>query len=191
MVAVNSAANGINKIPIGGKMYTVTMFDSGFPLRSDEVTFCLNNERISDFVKDYVQVLESSYKDLEIKNRDLSALYDSAITSLTAAKTRHTDDIEHIGSALIAEAEERGWCSQYDEFINKVNRILHIELETRERTYVVEVTARVSMQVEVEASSLNQAIESARDSVNYLDGRSYEEVSVTNIDIEDVSAEVS
>lgn len=172
-------------------MYTVTMFDSSFPLRSDEVTFCLNNERISDFVKDYVQVLESSYKDLEIKNRDLSALYDSAITSLTAAKTRHTDDIEHIGSALIAEAEERGWCSQYDEFINKVNRILHIELETRERTYVVEVTAHVSMQVEVEASSLNQAIEFARDSVGNLDGRSYDDVSVTNIDIEDVSAEVS
>jgi hypothetical protein len=58
-------------------------------------------------------------------------------------------DIQVIGEALIAEAKERGWCADYDDFVDGVNNDLKRgSLPTR----VVDFTASVSISVSFQSS---------------------------------------
>jgi len=58
-------------------------------------------------------------------------------------------DIQVIGEALIAEAKERGWCADYDDFVDGVNNDLkRSSLPTR----VVDFTASVSISVSFQSS---------------------------------------
>ncbi len=58
-------------------------------------------------------------------------------------------DIQIIGEALIAEAKERGWCSDYDDFVDGVNNDLkRSSLPTR----VVDFTASVSISISYQSS---------------------------------------
>ena len=52
---------------------------------------------------------------------------------------KHERDIELISNALLEQAKDRDWCSQYDEFIKNLNKELSVELKTREREYEVEI----------------------------------------------------
>ena len=54
-------------------------------------------------------------------------------------RTKHERDIELIGNALLQEAEDRDWCSAYDDFIEVLNRSLTVELKSREHEYEVEI----------------------------------------------------
>ena len=60
---------------------------------------------------------------------------------------QHRSDVAAIGDALLAEAENRGWCDEFDTFVTELNRRLHVYLPTREKDYQVtyEVTIRVGL----------------------------------------------
>lgn len=78
---------------------------------------------------------------------------------------QHIADIHKIGKALIAEAESRGWCDQYDQFVDKLNDELNRSLEVREHEYTIEVEYKVRIQREVSGTSYDSALELLRDDV--------------------------
>lgn len=78
---------------------------------------------------------------------------------------QHIDDIHKIGKALIAEAESRGWCDQYDQFVDKLNDELNRSLEVREHEYTIEVEYKVRIQREVAGTSYDSALELLREDV--------------------------
>lgn len=79
-------------------------------------------------------------------------------------------DFNIVSNALLEEAEERDWCSDYNEFVEKVNEHLTImQLETLEKEYEVEVeltrTQSVTTYVTVTAANATlaeQIVESMR-----------------------------
>ena len=79
------------------------------------------------------------------------------------AKRLHRRDIEIIGDALMAEAEARGWCDDYDKFVDRLNRQLRYELPTRTREYKVTATYTVTVSTIVEATSEENAKAAAED----------------------------
>lgn len=84
--------------------------------------------------------------------------------SSTENARRHKHDIELIGKRLIDEANDRGWCSIYDEVVADLNEHLHLGLQERERSFTVRVTATVTFEIEVEnETSADDAREIARD----------------------------
>lgn len=78
----------------------------------------------------------------------LAAEIENLRNQLAASRARHREDIAIIGEELMAQAEYHGWCSQYDEVIDKLNTQLTVELPERQREYrvrlivYVDVTAR-------------------------------------------------
>lgn len=60
------------------------------------------------------------------------------------ASEAHYADIKLIGDALIAEANDRGWCSVYDSFVDDLNKQLTISLPSREREFFVTQTYRLT-----------------------------------------------
>lgn len=52
---------------------------------------------------------------------------------------KHNKDIQIIGEELIKVAEDRGWCSDYDAFIDSLNDRLNIDLPVRSRDWEVAV----------------------------------------------------
>jgi hypothetical protein len=88
----------------------------------------------------------------------LRGVYQQAVARLReekdAAEERHREDIAAIGSRLIDEATERGWCSQYDEVVDDLNRSLTVTLPDRMRTWRVDVEFRVSAKSEEDADGI-------------------------------------
>lgn len=82
------------------------------------------------------------------------------------ARERHRRDVNLIGDSLLSEAESRGWCEDFDNFVENLNDELYVTLPTRVRTYTMRVTATIEMEVEVEASSIEHAVDKAKDDVN-------------------------
>lgn len=70
-------------------------------------------------------------------------------------------DIERIGQALLTEANERGWCAEYDEFVENLNsRLIRggTLLPTRAVTYRVTFTCTTAPE---SVSDLEGAIDRA------------------------------
>jgi hypothetical protein len=90
-------------------------------------------------LKSIIASLKSS---LAVTRADLVVAKSSAETyEARSNKSResHERDIELIGAALITEAEDRDWCSAYDDFVEELNNKLSVELKTREHEYEVEI----------------------------------------------------
>lgn len=88
------------------------------------------------------------------------------IEALTAeialVRQRWAEDIATIGEALLDEAESRGWCSDFDDFIESTNPKLFAEgLPRRVRDWEVTVMVEVAVPVAVSAVSEEEAIEIA------------------------------
>lgn len=71
-------------------------------------------------------------------------------------------DFRIVSNALLKEAEERDWCSDYNKFVAEVNETLNImQLETLEKEYEVEVeltrTQTVTAYVRMTATSAEEA----------------------------------
>lgn len=87
-------------------------------------------------------------------------LIESLREEVSRVRTAHVRDINTLNNALLEEAENRDWCSEFDEFVEGVNGHLNIELDGRERDFdvTVEVTYRVvrtvSARTESEAEDL-------------------------------------
>jgi hypothetical protein len=76
-------------------------------------------------------------------------------------KIRTADAIRHIGQTLMEEAENRGWCDEYDSFIEAVNASLPADmtLPKRIQAYEVEIEVQISHTVytTVEVMATSQA----------------------------------
>lgn len=71
-------------------------------------------------------------------------------------------DFKIVSEALLREAEERDWCSDYNNFVEDVNEHLTImQLQTLEKDYEVEVeltrTQTVTAYVKISAKSAEEA----------------------------------
>lgn len=83
--------------------------------------------------------------------------------------------VELIGERLMQEADKRGWCSEYDSFVDDINGELPhgFELPVREREYEVRwtqtVTVNVDMTATFTASDEDEAISMARDWCDGID----------------------
>ena len=64
---------------------------------------------------------------------------------LAREQDAHRRDIDRIGTFLIQKANDRGWCSEYDEGIEYLNRDLSIQLPLRRQDVEVEVSGYVRM----------------------------------------------
>lgn len=73
--------------------------------------------------------------------------------SFAGYRGRAEQAVEIIGRELLEEAERRGWCSEFDQFVERVNRLLEnkgFELPVRNVTKTVEVEYIVTVRVTVD-----------------------------------------
>lgn len=105
-------------------------------------------------------------------------LYEASLSADSYKKMYHSavEDIDAISTALSEEAENRGWCSEYNDFCHQVNATLKGGgyLQPLEEEYEVEVeveaTVRVSRTVYVMAASQEDAVSMVSDDPEcYLD----------------------
>jgi hypothetical protein len=93
---------------------------------------------------------------------------------LIALQDRYDSDLRTISSIMQDEAENRDWCGEYEQVIDRINRNIHGELEgNREREYYVDFTGTVPVSftgrvsVTVPYGSDSDAIyEAARESIS-------------------------
>lgn len=120
---------------------TETMTDDETALRSEIAQLKAQNERLQadrDFAEGRLQ---------------------SSAALLDEARRAHRADIETIGDKLIEEADDRGWCSVFDNVVGELNASLNVPLSTRERDYLV--TIRPTIVVRVRANSEDGAYSEA------------------------------
>jgi hypothetical protein len=88
------------------------------------------NERITSLTGDVSRLNEANER---------------AVGNLATSERFHQEDVRRIGDFLIAKANDRGWCSEYDEAIEYLNRDLHVELPLRRRDVECVVTGYVRL----------------------------------------------
>lgn len=52
-------------------------------------------------------------------------------------RKHYESDIQMIGEALLEEAEDRGWCDDFDKFVSRLNDKLFTSLVERVKTYTI------------------------------------------------------
>jgi hypothetical protein len=116
---------------------------------------------------------------------------------MTRLRNNSIEYIQHIGDCLIEEAENRGWCQEYDEFVDGVNTKLPAEyqLPVRKMDTVVELTYSVTIKIDVddvpknidEGDLIDRARQIAeRDSYgDRYDGFSHSETTVSYVEFAD------
>lgn len=82
----------------------------------------------------------------------------------------YQDDLVTIGAALLAEAERRDWCEEYDTFIARVNENLRssYRLSARQTLWMVEQSYTVTLRWQVEADNEEAAGDVARRNYNQI-----------------------
>jgi len=93
----------------------------------------------------------------------LRTLHANMATQLNVTTERYKSDMDKIGRRLMNEAEDRGWCSTYDEVIESLNKDLYAELPTRKRTFKFEGKYEVYLVTEIEATNKEEAEQEARE----------------------------
>jgi hypothetical protein len=84
--------------------------------------------------------------------RAQTARADDAEQRVTDAEARHRKDIATIGEDLIEVADRRGWCSDYDDFVEGLNGRLTVSLPERQQDYEVEVEITYRRRMTVSAT---------------------------------------
>lgn len=100
---------------------------------------------------------------------------------------QHESDIAKIGEALMSEAEQREWCDQFDDFVERLNTYLHIGLPTRHRDYTAEIRISVSYSA-VPSQAQDAANDIAYALYSYGDSLGSEDYEVSQSDVWDVNA---
>jgi hypothetical protein len=72
-----------------------------------------------------------------------------------AAVYRHRSDVALIGQRLIAEADDRDFCDDFEKFVDDINTELTVQLPRREHDYTV--TVSVELRISVTAATEQQA----------------------------------
>lgn len=103
--------------------------------------------------------------------REENALLSDSHDQVSARDTHHQEDLRTIADALLREAQERDWCSEYDGFVEKINRITHgswlqpcVRTVTREWRVMATITAQRAHLDEV-IEELRASIQTAREGV--------------------------
>ena len=145
---------------------------------SIDTTTCYAEVKSIQKPDDTLQVRFASYEIVDpAPEPDVDALK-LAVSALTAEKERlerdvqtfrtradtYATDFSIVGEALMEEAENRGWCDEYDRFVENVNVLTSLlDLPEREREYEVVVTGTATVSwshpVTVTARSADEAIE--------------------------------
>jgi hypothetical protein len=125
-------------------------------------------------VPESLEQLEDSPEDDGIVTR-LSRLLAESQQNTLAAKETHRQDIMNIAEALNNAAERREYCSEFEEEVRGMGRVLSDDVrdlfvETASRTREFEVTVSTSRTVTVQADSADDAYEMVNDSPgDYID----------------------
>ena len=130
----------------------------------EEFTVLLPAEHQGDWGKILTRQLRGpvpadEYDELVAKLAEMTQHRDTLARRATEARANHVGDIGVIGKALRDEADERDWCDDYDNFVQEVNKHLHVELPVREHDYVVTATFSVTLRYTVSAQSEDDARE--------------------------------
>ena len=109
-------------------------------------------------------------------------------TNCGNARTNHRNDIKMIGEALIAEADSRGWCDDYDKFVSGLNSRLVVSLEERSQDYEVTATFIVTVSTTISARDEDDANDQAGDmdlgSFNCSIRGDYDDIEYSNHEVE-------
>lgn len=97
--------------------------------------------------------------------------YEAAMSHGRSRRDNHEEDIRKIGEALIAEAEARGWCDDFDKWVADINQRLQVELPTRVREFTVTADYTVRIRTTVLAANEDDAIELFREHHSLEQGR--------------------
>lgn len=93
-------------------------------------------------------------------NAELAAEVENLAAELAEAKAHHRMDIEAIAEKFNAEADSRGWCSDYQAVVTDLNESLSIPLDVAptqwEAHTEIEVTLRLSNSITVEAVTYDE-----------------------------------
>lgn len=127
--------------------------------------------------------------DLENRVVKLTNQVTAAEEAAASARRAHHKDIEIIGDRLILEAEERGWCSVYDDVIAELNNDLRFPLTEREHDYEVEFEVTARLTVNLSGTTSDAVIEHAEDMLRYLDGNQISDFTVSGISIDSREAQ--
>jgi hypothetical protein len=84
-------------------------------------------------------------------------------TNCNNSRTSHRNDIKMISDALMAEADSRGWCDDYDKFVGGLNSRLVVSLEEREHEYEVSATFLLKVSTTIKARNIDDANDQAAD----------------------------
>jgi hypothetical protein len=84
-------------------------------------------------------------------------------TAANNSRGNHKDDVRKISEALMAEAETRGWCDDYDKFVSGLNSRLVVSLEEREHEYEVSATFLLKVSTTIKARNIDDANDQAAD----------------------------
>jgi hypothetical protein len=83
------------------------------------------------------------------------------------AVSQHRADIAVIGERLLEEAQERGWCGDYDTIVEQLNKRLSVALPERLADHEVEADIRVT--IRIEARGEDDAEERAREIIRLIE----------------------
>lgn len=134
------------------------------PVLGTPIVFPVVDEVIEEEVGEAVSTeAELDPKDATIL--ELTQKLQGVREDLRKANEMHQKDIDNISEALNQEADNRGWCNEYAEFLVDLNQLLYRELTLPEREYSVDVefteTRTYTVTYSVTASDEDQAKELA------------------------------
>jgi hypothetical protein len=127
-------------------------------------------ERLNSYTNNsYGTVIEEQQTQLVDQQRqltDMAAQVNKAIAERDANRRKHEADITHIGEVMMQEADDRGWCNEYDTIVDRINRNLTVELPVRNKDYTVDIHYTVRFSVGVSARDADAAMDDARDLIS-------------------------
>ena len=85
------------------------------------------------------------------------------VQRITNLQHAHARDIQLIGESLMEEANSRQWCSEYDEFVSRLNGRLTHDLPVREFEKEVLLTYTVKVSFKVTATNDDDAVTAAQE----------------------------
>jgi hypothetical protein len=118
---------------------------------------------------------------------------ETVVNSLNTARAQHEADIAVISEALNAEAEGRGWCDEYEAFVDGINDTLNVKMTLREKEWKVRGRIRVQTWVDVETTLLytgrpddDAAEDALRDAIDEYEVKTAVEYDFDVEEVEDV-----
>ena len=116
-----------------------------------------------------VEALRLAVSGLRTQVNEFRTSYENERSAHMRIRNNFERSMEIVGSALNREADNRGWCSEYDDIVDSVNNDLPGPYMLPERAREYEVTwtetytVKVSRSATIRAKSEDEAIDDARD----------------------------